>query len=123
MDSLQVEGINKELNKFETIGGILGIAIVNSDGLTIFSRLPRAIEDRKFGAIAATIYGAMEAAAFSFKEGLENITIHFEDSKLIIMSSETNIIIVVLTELEIDLGFILLGTEEILKNISNILRG
>jgi predicted regulator of Ras-like GTPase activity (Roadblock/LC7/MglB family) len=123
MDSLQVESINKELNKFELLGGILGIAIVDRNGLTILSRLPRSIEERKFGAMAATIIGAMETAAAPFKEDLINLTIEFEDSQLIIMSSDANIIFVVFTELEIDLGFILIEIEEIISNIKNILRG
>lgn len=123
MDSLQVEGIDKELAKFESIGGILGLAVVDGNGLTILSRLPRSIEERKFGAMAATILGAMETAIIPFDEDLINLTIEFEESQLIIMSSENKIILVVLMELEIDLGFMLLEIEEILRNIKNILRG
>jgi predicted regulator of Ras-like GTPase activity (Roadblock/LC7/MglB family) len=123
MDSLQVEGINKELAKFESVGGILGLAVVDENGLTIFSRLPRSIEERKFGAMAATILGAMETAIIPFGEDLINLTIEFEDSQLIIMSSDNRIILVVLMEMEIDLGFMLLEIEEILSNINNILRG
>jgi predicted regulator of Ras-like GTPase activity (Roadblock/LC7/MglB family) len=123
MDSLQVESINKELNKFELLAGILGLAIVDRNGLTILSRLPRSIEERKFGAMAATIIGAMETAIVPFKEDLINLTIEFEESQLIIMSSDTNIILVVFTELGIDLGFTLIETEEILTHIKNILRG
>ncbi len=123
MDSLQVEGMNKELAKFEAVGGILGLAVVNGDGLTIFSRLPRSIEERKFGAVSATILGAMETAIIPFGEDLINLTIEFKDSQLIIMSSENKIILVVLMEIEVDLGFMLLEIEEVLRNINNILRG
>ncbi len=123
MDSLQVESINKELNKFELLAGILGLAIVDRNGLTILSRLPRSIEERKFGAMATTLIGAMETATAPFKEDLINLTIEFENSQLIIMSSDTNIILVVFTELGIDLGFMLIEIEEILTNIKNILRG
>jgi predicted regulator of Ras-like GTPase activity (Roadblock/LC7/MglB family) len=93
MDSLQVEGINKELAKFETVGGILGLALVDENGLTILSRLPRSIEERKFGAIAATILGSMEAATLPFKETLCNLTIEFENSQLIIMGSKMMLIL------------------------------
>ena len=123
MDSLQVDSINKELNKFELVGGILGLAIVDRNGLTILSRLPRSIEERKFGAMATTIIGAMETATAPFNEDLMNLSIEFEGSQLIIMSSDTNIILVVFTELGIDLGFMLIEIEEILNNIKNILRG
>jgi predicted regulator of Ras-like GTPase activity (Roadblock/LC7/MglB family) len=123
MDSLQVEGINKELAKFETVGGILGLALVDENGLTILSRLPRSIEERKFGAIAATILGSMEAATLPFKETLCNLTIEFENSQLIIMGSKINILLVVLMEIDVDLGFVLLEMEDILNNINIILRG
>jgi predicted regulator of Ras-like GTPase activity (Roadblock/LC7/MglB family) len=103
MDSLQIEGINKELAKFETVGGILGWAVVDENGLTILSRLPRSIEERKFGAIAATILGSMETATLSFKETLSNLTIEFENSQLVIMDSKTNILLVVLMEIGVDL--------------------
>ena len=123
MDSLQIEGINKELAKFETVGGILGLAVVDENGLTILSRLPRSIEERKFGAIAATILGSMEAAILPFKETLCNLTIEFENSQLIIMGSKINILLVVLMEIEADLGFVLLEMEDVLNNINIILRG
>jgi len=123
MDSLQIEGINKELAKFETVRGILGLAVVDENGLTILSHLPRSFDERKFGAIAATIMGAMETATFPFNENLMNLMIEFKDSQIIIMSSKTNIVLVVLMEIEIDLGFMLLQAEEILNNITNILKG
>jgi len=123
MDSLQVEGINKELVKFENVGGILGLAVVDENGLTILSRMQRSIDERKFGAIAATIHGAMETAILPFGEVLLNLTIEFENSQIIIMSSKTKIVLVVLMEIEVDLGFMLLETEEILNNINTILKG
>jgi predicted regulator of Ras-like GTPase activity (Roadblock/LC7/MglB family) len=123
MDSLQIEGINKELAKFETVGGILGWAVVDENGLTILSRLPRSIEERKFGAIAATILGSMETATLSFKETLSNLTIEFENSQLVIMDSKTNILLVVLMEIGVDLGFVLLEMEDILNNINIMMRG
>jgi predicted regulator of Ras-like GTPase activity (Roadblock/LC7/MglB family) len=123
MDSLQIEGINKELAKFDMVGGILGLAVVGENGLTILSRLPRSIEERKFGAMAATILGSMETATLSFKETLYNLTIEFENSQLVIMDSKTNILLVVLMEIGVDLGFMLLEMEDILNNINIIMRG
>lgn len=123
MDSLQVDGINKELAKFELIGGILGVAVVDENGLTIISRLQRSIDERKFGAMAATIQGAMETAVIPLKEDLLNLTIEYENSQIIIMSFNTKIVLVILIEMEVDLGFILLEMEEILKNINRIIEG
>lgn len=123
MDSLQIEGINKELVKFETVGGILGLAVVDENGLTILSRLPRSIDERKFGAMAATILGAMETAILPFREDLFNLMIEFDDSQIIITRSKSDIVLVVLMEIEVDLGFILLEIEEILININTIIKG
>jgi predicted regulator of Ras-like GTPase activity (Roadblock/LC7/MglB family) len=123
MDSLQVEGINKELAKFETVNGILGLAVVDENGLTIISRLQRSVDERKFGAMAATIHGAMETAIIPFREDLLNLIIEYTDSQIIIMSFKTKIVLVVLIEMEVDLGFMLLEMEEILKNINSIIEG
>jgi predicted regulator of Ras-like GTPase activity (Roadblock/LC7/MglB family) len=46
MESLKTESVNKELDKLELVNGIIGTAIVNRNGLTIISRLPRYVEER-----------------------------------------------------------------------------
>jgi predicted regulator of Ras-like GTPase activity (Roadblock/LC7/MglB family) len=59
MNSIAIGNFNKELDKLILVGGIIGVAIVNRNGLTILTNLSRNIDDRKFGAMAATMFGAM----------------------------------------------------------------
>ena len=46
---------DKELEKLELISGVLGTALINRNGLIITTRLPRDFDERKFGAMVATL--------------------------------------------------------------------
>ena len=83
IESPKIDNITRELNKLELVNGIIGTAIVNRNGLTIVSRLPRNIDSRKFGAMAATMFEAMETAATTLKDTVLNITVEFEDYQLL----------------------------------------
>ncbi|MFX0020546.1 MAG: roadblock/LC7 domain-containing protein [Promethearchaeota archaeon] len=119
MNSITIENFNKELDKLILVGGIIGIAIVNRNGLTILSNLPRNIDERKFGAMAATMFGAMETAISTFSDKLVNITVEFNDYQLIIFGVDEEVIIVSLVDINLDLGLIFIEIEECLKNLQN----
>lgn len=123
MNSIIIENFNKELDKLILVGGIIGLAIVNRNGLTILSNLPRNIDERKFGAMAATMFGAMETAISTFSDKLVNITVEFNDTQLIIFGVDKEVIIVSLVDLNIDLGLIFIEIEECLKNLQNYTKG
>lgn len=122
MDSSNLNFLNKELEKLETVAGIIGTAIVNNNGLTIISKLPRGIDERRFGALAATMYGAMETASTVLRDQLINLTVEFEDSQLIVLSIEQKAVFVSLLELNIDLGLTLIEIEESIKKVQSTLR-
>ncbi|MFX1587241.1 MAG: roadblock/LC7 domain-containing protein [Promethearchaeota archaeon] len=119
MNSIKVGNFSKELDKLILVGGIIGIAIVNRNGLTILSNLPRNFDERKFGAMAATMFGAMETAISTFSDKLVNITVEFNDYQLIIFGVDEEVIIVSLVDINIDLGLIFIEIEEFLKNLQN----
>lgn len=123
MNSIKVGNFSKELDKLIVVGGIIGIALVNRNGLTILSNLPRNIDERKFGAMAATTFGAMETAISTFSDKLVNITIEFNDYQLIIFGVDEEVIIVSLVDINIDLGLIFIEIEECLKNLQNYTKG
>jgi len=120
MESLKRESVNKELDKLELINGIIGTAIVNRNGLTIISKLPRYVEERKFGAMAATMFGAMETAITTLQDNIVNLTVEFNDYQLIVFIISIEIIFVAVFELDIDLGLLLIEVDECVKNIKNI---
>lgn len=124
MDSLKIQSLNKELKDLETRSGITGSAIVNRNGLLITSRLPRDIDQRKIGAIAATMFGAIETASTAFKnnEKVYNLTIELDEYQLIILNASDDIIFASLIDLNVNLGLILIELEETLKKIRNIVK-
>jgi len=121
MESLKTESVSKEMDKLELVNGIIGTAIVNRNGLTIISNLPRYVEELKFGAMAATMFGAMEAAITTLHDKVVNLTVEFNDYQLVIFIVNTEIIFAALLELDIDLGLIFIEAEDCVKNIKNIL--
>jgi len=121
IDSPKIDNITRELDKLELVNGIIGTAIVNRNGLTIISRLPRDIDNRKFGAMAATMFEAMETAANTLKDEVLNLTVEFDDYQLVVYVLNAEIIFVSLLELNIDLGIILIEVEESIKIIQKLL--
>ena len=122
MDTLKIERLNRELKELETRRGITGSAIVSRNGLLITSRLPRDIDQRKIGAIAATMFGAIETAstALGNNEKIYCLTIELEDYQLIVLNANNDIIFALLIDLNVNLGLIFIELEETLKKIRKI---
>jgi len=123
MDSIIIENLTKELEKLEAVGGIVGTALVNRNGLTILSKLPREVDERKFGAMAATMLGAMETASTTLGDKPVNLTVEFDDHQLIIIGTDTGIIFLALVDLNVDLGLIFIEIEESIKIFQNVMNG
>ena len=122
MNSLKIQHLNKELEKLEDLSDIIGTAIVNRNGLLIASRLPRDIDDRKFCAMAATMFGAIETAATTLgSDFVNNLTVEFSEFQLFIMGVDERIILVSLLDLNTNLGLIFIEIEETIKNVIKIL--
>jgi predicted regulator of Ras-like GTPase activity (Roadblock/LC7/MglB family) len=95
----------------------MGTAIINKNGLIMTSRLPRDFDERKFGAMVATLYGSMEAASATISKEIINITVEFEEYQLIIFKLNDDAILATLIELNVDLGLILIEIEEFIKDL------
>jgi len=121
IESPKIDDITRELDKLELVNGIIGTAIVNRNGLTIISRLPRDIDNRKFGAMAATMFEAMETATSTLKDDLLNLTVELDDYQLFVYVLNAEIIFVSLLEFNIDLGIVLIEIEECTKIIQKLL--
>ena len=113
--------LNDVEDKVDVVNGRSGTAIVNRNGLTIISKLPRYVEERKFGAMAATMFGAMETAIATLQDKIVNLTVEFNDYQLIVFIISTEIVFAAVFELDIYLGLLLIEVEECVKNITNIL--
>ncbi len=121
IESPKIDDVTKELDKLELVNGIIGTAIVNRNGLTIISRLPRDIDNRKFGAMAATMFEAMETATTALKDNVLNLTVELDEYQLIVYVLNAEIIFASLLELNIDLGIVLIEIEECTKIIQKLL--
>lgn len=122
IDSIQIEQLSKELFKLESVLGIIGTVLVNRNGLTITSRVPRTINEKKIGALAATMFEAMETAIEELNEEICNITVEYDEYQLVVMGATNQVILVALIEYNIDLGITLIEVEESLSNIQEIIR-
>jgi predicted regulator of Ras-like GTPase activity (Roadblock/LC7/MglB family) len=121
MSDINIEELNKELKKLEDRSEIIGSAIVKRNGLLITSRLPRDIDEREFGALTATIFGAIETAGTSLEsKTVNNITVEFNNYQLIALDAN-DYIFVSLLDLNVNLGLILVEIEESIKIIKKIL--
>ncbi len=122
MEPLIINRLHEELRTLEYIEGVIGIAIAERNGLLITSRLPRDIDERKFGAMAATMYNALETALNSLgKEEINHITVELNDYQLIIMGGNNKILLISLLELNANLGIVLIEMEQIIKKIKTVI--
>ena len=121
IESSKIDGIIRELDKLGLMNEIMGTAICNRNGLILISRLPRHIDNRKFGAMAATMFEAMETAVTTLKDNVVNLTVEFDEKQLIVYALNKELIFITLLELNIDLGMILIEVEELIKFIQNFL--
>ena len=122
MDSNQIEQLSKELIKLESVLGIIGTVLANRNGLTITSRVPRSINEKKIGALAATMFEAMETAIEELNQEIINITVEYDDYQVIVIGATNQVILVALLEYNIDLGITLIEVEESLSNIQEIIK-
>ena len=121
IERLKSKIITKELAKLDLISGICGTAICNRNGLIIISRIPRHIDDRKFGAMAATMFEAIGTAITSFEDKVVNLTVEYDEEQLIIFAINRELIFIALLKLNIDLGIVLIELEELVKFIQKFL--
>lgn len=118
---LMIEDLNMELERLENFSEFIGSAIVNRNGLLIASRMPREIDERKLGALSATIYEAIETAISILKTSeIKNLTIEYQDYQIIIFEVDFNTILVSLVDLNMNLGLLFIEIEEIIKNIKKL---
>lgn len=114
--------IDELAHGLESIEGILGIAITDQNGILVSSRLPRKINGRNFGAMAATIIGAIETAVKSLDDsGLVNLTVDFDHFSLIAIKALNHYIIVSLVEKKANIGLIFIELEEFINELNYIM--
>ena len=123
MEKDKIEQVNRELKNLEKMGtAIVGAALVNRNGLLLTSRLPMDIDGRKFGAMAATMFNAMDTATETLENNrFYNITAEYNNYQVIALPANKDMIFVTLLHLNINLGLNLIEIEESINRIQQIL--
>ncbi|TFG04795.1 MAG: hypothetical protein EU539_10185 [Promethearchaeota archaeon] len=124
INSLQIEKLNNELEELELRSGIIGSVIIKRNGLLITSSLPRDIDHRKIGAMAAAIFGAIENASTTLrsKNKVSNLTVELDDYQIIILKADKERLFAALIDLNVNLGLILIEIEETIEKLKKIMK-
>ncbi|MEJ2249070.1 MAG: roadblock/LC7 domain-containing protein [Candidatus Lokiarchaeota archaeon] len=122
MKKFIINSINRQLKQLDAIGGFIGFALVNKNGLLLKSRLPRDINDKVFGAMSATIFEGIQTGIQSFDpESISYITVELNDCQVISLSVTDEILLVIVLQLDVNLGLILIEIEQIVKNVNDLI--
>ncbi|MBU3902190.1 MAG: roadblock/LC7 domain-containing protein [Candidatus Thermoplasmatota archaeon] len=116
------EKLLSELKKLANVGSIEGSAVVARNGLIIVSDLPRDVDERRLGAMSATMMGAVETAAITLNKGqIKRVTAEIEKAILVAMGAGKKAILVVSASPDANLGMLMVEMEERVKSIMEIL--
>ena len=117
-----ISKLHEKLRSIELVEGVIGTAIIERNGLLVTSRLPRDIDERKCGAMAATMYNALEMSLESLgKKRIDHITVELGDYLIIIMGSNDKFLLLSLFESNINLGIALIEIEAIISKLKLIM--
>ncbi|MFX1236445.1 MAG: roadblock/LC7 domain-containing protein [Promethearchaeota archaeon] len=119
MIAKNIEEIAKGLSRLEQFGSdIIGTVVVNHNGLIVISNLPIDIDDRKFGAMVATLYKGMEMALESIKSPrIRHITVEFNNYQILALGINESLIVATLLHKDINFGLVLIELEEFILKI------
>ncbi|MHA1271915.1 MAG: roadblock/LC7 domain-containing protein [Promethearchaeota archaeon] len=122
MRDFDIRDFHNELTSLESIEGLLGLAIVRKDGILNSALLPRDIDDRKFAAMVATMFGGLNAAIAPLKkEKLQILTVEYDQYQVIAMEINDKFIIVSLLDINTDYGLVLIELEDFIRKIKNLI--
>ena len=109
------------LKEFKEIAGLLGSAVVDNDGLTIFADLPWSKKPERIGSIISRLLQLANRSAEEADIGqLKNIIIEGERGR-IVACNEGNFLLIAFSNKEAALGMIKIEIEESAKKIKKIL--
>ncbi len=111
------------IKKFEVDAGTEGTAVVDMDGLALFSNLPKAADEVVIAAMAAAILGVAERANRELGRGeLQRIIIEGDNGRTILTGCGEDALMVTLTPEKTKLGIVLMELGRASKKISESLK-
>ena len=109
------------LKEFKEIAGLLGSAVVDNDGLTIFADLPWSKKPERIGSIISRLLQLANRSAEEADIGqLKNVILEGERGR-IVACNEGNFLLIAFSNKEAALGMIKIEIEESAKKIKKLL--
>ena len=109
------------LEEFKEIAGLLGSAVVDNDGLTIFADLPWSKKPERIGSIISRLLQLANRSAEEADIGqLKNVILEGERGR-IVACNEGNFLLIAFSNKEAALGMIKIEIEESAKKIKKLL--
>lgn len=122
MTETKSERLNVAMKKVVAVSGVVGVAIVARNGLLIASELPRDIDERRLGAMTATMMGAVETTGVTLNKGsVKRVTAEVEHAIIVAMGAGPKALIVCTADNSVNLGMLMLEMEEQAQIVRNIL--
>ena len=122
MPESKKDKLTKILKELDSIGDVIGSAVVSTEGLCIAADIGEGVDEDTFAAMSAAMQGAAETAAAELKQGrLRQIIVDAEEGKIITISAGEKAILVILATSKINLGLALLELGKASGKISDIL--
>jgi predicted regulator of Ras-like GTPase activity (Roadblock/LC7/MglB family) len=116
------EELKKILKDFESVGDVIGSAVVRRDGLMIISGLPDEINSKAVAAMAAAIVGTGETASNELDIGeLTQVVVESAKGKLISVGAGPDAIFTALVKPKANIGLILINMERSTKKIGMVI--
>jgi predicted regulator of Ras-like GTPase activity (Roadblock/LC7/MglB family) len=122
MTETKSERLNLALKKVVAVGGVVGAAIVARNGLMIASEMPRDVDERRLGAMTATMMGAVETAGITLGKGsVRRVTAELEHSTIVATGAGPKAVMVCTAENGVNLGMLMLEMEAQSEQVRAIL--
>lgn len=119
------EELKTALENLKNVSGVVGSAVVTSDGLLIYSDLPESVNKRALAAMAAAIVGTGMQVTKELAIGMLNqIMVEAKEGRFISISvgnEEESPILSTLISPKANLGLVMLEMEKAAKKIQRIM--
>ncbi len=116
------EGLDGVLTEIRKVPGIMAVGIIRRDGIVIDELLPRSVDARKVGAMAATIVGTAEMVVQELNQGIfQQSIIESEKGKIVSLGAGEQALLVALVKPKANLGLALVTMEEQASKVGGIL--
>jgi len=106
MAMADIESIERILDEIEKVEGVSDAVLVSRSGMHIAGSVPKGAHADTFVAMFAILLGAAETATSELKEKLNNVVIHLENSKVVVINNGPKALFVVRVDKDMDVDFL-----------------